>query len=200
MNDRKTALILAVLAGLGLLALVATRPDAPGPSVPEGVQGPWFAVQVVKPRSARPFGGLLPDGAFGLPPSALEFDHASSGARVVAAAPDRLELVADGWELLLVIDAGGGIAPGTRLVFPLELAERQRTLRCRPDARAAGHLSVTAREGANVLDGSFVVELPTCEDAGTGKVVAWPPAALTLRGAFKGLPGGLAEGREGQDR
>jgi hypothetical protein len=54
------------------------------------------------------------------------------------------------------------------------------------------------RAGAEVLDGSFLVELAACEDAETGKVLdteaganpgdAWPEAPLTLRGSFEGLP------------
>jgi hypothetical protein len=51
-----------------------------------------------------------------------------------------------------------------------------------------GYLHATARAGPDVLDGRFLVELATCENAETGKVIKWPPAPLTVRGKFEGLP------------
>jgi hypothetical protein len=51
-----------------------------------------------------------------------------------------------------------------------------------------------------VLDGRFLVELATCVNAETGKILdteaearpgdAWTSAPLTLRGSFEGLPHG----------
>ena len=41
--------------------------------------------------------------------------------------------------------------------------------------------------GSGELDGRFLVGLATCENAGTGKAIEWPPAPLTLRGGFEGL-------------
>ena len=118
------------------------------------------------------------------------FGHASGGAQVGGGAPDRLELRAEGWDLLIETDDGGGVSPGTRLVFPILLAERQRTLRCRPAARPVGYLHAVARANSDLLDGSFVVELAACENAETGKAIEWPPAPHTVRGSFAGLPRG----------
>ena len=118
------------------------------------------------------------------------FGHASRGAEVGSAGHDRLELRADGWELLVEADGKGGIAQGMRLVFPILLAERQRRLRCRPADGANGYFRTTTRAGSGELDGSFVVELAACENAETGRVIEWPPAPLTLRGSFAGLPQG----------
>jgi hypothetical protein len=81
-----------------------------------------------------------------------------------------------------------------RLVFQLELAEKQRKLRCRPADPASGYLDATARAGSYELDGGFLVELATCEDVETGRVIDWPSSPLTLRGSFEGLPQGLNRG------
>ena len=75
-------------------------------------------------------------------------------------------------------------------VVGMELAEKQRRLRCRPADRASGYLRTTTRAGSDDLDGRFLVELATCENVETGKVIEWPPAPLTVRGSFKGLPYG----------
>jgi len=82
-------------------------------------------------------------------------------------------------------------------VFPIEIAEKQWTLRCRPADRAVGYLHAATRTGSDVLDGRFLVELATCVNAETGKIIdteaganpgeAWPQAPLTLRGRFEGL-------------
>jgi hypothetical protein len=129
---------------------------------------------------------------------ALRFNHTSRGAHVGSVGHDRLELRADGWDLLIETDGEGRVAPGTRLVFPIEMAEVQRTLRCRPADRATGYLHANTRAGSDVLDGSFLVELANCVNAATGKIIdteaggnpgqAWPSEPLTLRGSFKGLP------------
>jgi len=149
----------------------------------------------------RFLGGILPtrleEKLIG---GALRFNHASRGARIGSVAHDRLELFADGWELFIETDGEGRVAPGTRLVFPMELAEVKRTLRCRPADPAVGYLRTTPREGfAEIdgrLDGTFLVELAKCEDAKTGKILdteaggdpgdAWPSSPLTLRGSFGG--------------
>jgi hypothetical protein len=95
-------------------------------------------------------------------------------------------------------DGEGGVAPGTHLVFPIEIAEKQYTLRCRPADHATGYLHATTRAGSDVLDGRFLVEFAACVNAETGKILdteaganpgdAWPSSPLTLRGSFKGLP------------
>jgi hypothetical protein len=37
-------------------------------------------------------------------------------------------------------------------------------------------------------DGRFLVELAACKNAESGKAIEWPPAPLTVRGSFNGLP------------
>jgi hypothetical protein len=151
----------------------------------------------------RPLGGILPTGLeqklFG---GELRFDHASRGAKVGSAGQNRLELSAEGWDLLVETDIEGMMGPGTRLVFPIEIAGVQYTLRCRPADRAVGYFKATPRAAAGEsigrLDGRFLVELARCENAKTGKILdteaggdpgqAWPSSPLTLRGSFHGLP------------
>ena len=159
-------------------------------------------MQVEKPRIDRAFFGVLPikleEKLFG--GGELRFGHASRGAQVGGVGHDRIELRADGWDLLIETDGRGGIAQGTRLVFPIEIAEVRRTLRCRPAEPAVGHLHAAARAGSDALDGSFLVELAACVNAETGKILdteaganpgdAWPQEPLTLRGSFAGLPPG----------
>ena len=130
----------------------------------------------------------------------LRFDHASHGARIGGVAPDHLELSADGWDLLVQTDSQGKVTPATRLVFPIEIAEKKYSLRCRPADPAKGYLHASTRPGSDVLDGRFLVELAKCENAETGKILdteaggdpgqAWPSSPLTLRGSFQGLPPG----------
>jgi len=193
-TSMKTSLIMIALALLVCLVWLVLRPDEPiTPSVSDPSRSPSFAVNVEKPRLARFLFGILPTkleaklfGNGGYLETA--FDHASRGAKIGSVGHDRLELSADGWDLLIETDGEGRVGPGTRLVFPIELAERQRTLRCRPADRATGYLHATARAGSDVLDGRFLVELATCENAETGMVIEWPPAPLTVRGRFEGLP------------
>jgi len=193
-TSMKTSLIMIALALLVCLVWLVLRPDEPvTPSVSDPSRSPSFAVNVEKPRLARFLFGILPTkleaklfGNGGYLETA--FDHASRGAKIGSVGHDRLELSADGWDLLIKTDGEGKVGPGTRLVFPIELAERQRTLRCRPADRATGYLHATARAGSDVLDGRFLVELATCENAETGMVIEWPPAPLTVRGSFEGLP------------
>lgn len=189
----KVSLIVVVLALAACLVWLVSRPEDPaGAGLPDAPRGPGFEVRVEKPRLARPLFGIIPAGLeeklFG--GGYLRFDHASPGAQVGGVGPDRLELRADRWDLLVEADGGGGIARGTRLVFPILLAERQRTLRCRPAEPAVGYLRAAARPGADLLDGQFLVELAACENTETGKTIEWPPAPLTVRGSFAGLPRG----------
>lgn len=195
----KASLIVIALALLACLVWLVSRPG--GPSVPDASRGPSFEVQVEKPRIDRFLYGILPtkleEKLLG---GELRFGHASRGAHVGSAGPERIELRADGWDLLVEADGEGGIAPATRLVFPIEIAEVQYTLRCRPADGAGGYLRAAARAGSGELDGSFLVELARCENAETGKILdteaggrpgdAWPQAPLTLRGSFAGLPHG----------
>ncbi|HEX8556642.1 MAG TPA: hypothetical protein VF668_00995 [Pyrinomonadaceae bacterium] len=192
-TSAKTWLFILALALLASLVVLISRPDEPvAVSVPDTSRGPSFEARVEKPRRARFLFGIIPTGLEErlMGGGALRFDHASRGAKIGYVGRDRLELGADGWDLLIETDAAGGIAPGTRLVFPILLAETPRTLRCRPADSAAGYLRAAERPGSGELDGSFLVELATCENVATGKVIEWPPAPLTLRGSFGGLPHG----------
>jgi hypothetical protein len=181
----KIWLIIIALALLACLVVLVSRPDKPvDASVSDAPRGPSFEVHVVKPLSARPFFGLLPS-------SELRFDNTSSGAKIGSVGHDRLELSAEGgWDLSIETDGEGEVTPGTRIVFPIELGGRQVRLRCRPADRAYGYLHTTTRAGSDELDGSFLVELATCENADSGKAIEWPPAPLTLRGSFASLPQG----------
>lgn len=186
-TSMKTWLIIIALALLACLVVLRSRPDQPvAANVSDTSRGPSFEVHVVKPLSARPLFGLL--GLLGLlPDGELRFDHTSRGAEIRSVGHDRLELSAEGWELFIEIDGEGRVAPGTRLVFPLELGGRQVKLRCRPADPGIGHLQTTTRAGSDELGGRFLVELATCQNAESGKAIEWPPAPLTVRGSFEGL-------------
>ena len=177
-----TALILVALTAVVGLVVIRSRPDEPaGAGSPASPRGPSFEVRVVKPLSARPLFGLLPTAD-------PKFDHASPGARTGRVGRDRVELLADGWDLSIATDDDGAIAPGTRLVFSLELGGRHQTLRCLPEKPAVGDLRITTDAASGELGGSFRVELATCRNAANGKVVNWPPAPLTVVGTFDRLP------------
>jgi hypothetical protein len=192
----KTSLIaiaLALLACLVVLSvLLRPRPDEPvGASVSQTSSGAAFEVRVRMPRLGLPFGGLLPDWLVTRmdgTPRELRFDHASRDAGVGSVGQDRLELRAEGWDFLIETDGEGRITPGTHLVFPLGLGGRKVRLRCRPAERANGYLHAATRAVSDELDGTFLVELATCENAESGKAIEWPPAPLTVSGSFKGLP------------
>jgi len=196
----KTSLLIIALTLLSCLVWLVLRPDKPvAVSVPDTSRGPSFEVHVEKPRMDRFLGGILPtkleEKLLG---GELRFNHTSRGARIGSVGHDRLELSADRWDLLIETDGEGRIAVGTRLVFPIEIAEVQYRLRCQPADGAVGYLRTTTRTGSDVLDGRFLVELAACENAETGKILdteaggnpgdAWPSAPLTLRGSFEGLP------------
>jgi hypothetical protein len=199
-TSMKTSLIilgLALLACLVWLVWLGSRPDEPdepvGVIVSETSRGPSFEVRVVMPRAALPLGGILPDALvekLDATPRELRFDHASLGARIGSVENDRLELTAEGWDLSIETDSEGRITPGTHLVFPLGLGGRRVRLDCRPADRATGYLRTATRAGSDQLDGRFLVKLATCKNAESGKTTNWPPAALTVRGSFVGLPQG----------
>jgi len=194
----KTSLIiiaLALLVCVACLVWLVSRPHETNEpveaSVSETSQGLSFEVRVAVPRMARPLAGILPDWVVGKmdgTPSELRLDHRSGGAKIVSVGQDRLALTADGWNLSIETDGQGRITPGTRLVFPLALGGRHMKLRCRPADQASGYFNTKARAGSNELDGRFVVELATCENAESGKTINWPPSPLTLRGSFHALP------------
>lgn len=183
---------LACLVGLVWFGSRRGQPDEPvEASVSDTPRGQSFEVRVVMPRSGLPLGGILPDWLVKKldgTPSELRFDHTNRGAQIGSVAHDRLELSAEGWELLIETDGQGQVAPGTHLVFPLALGGRRVRLDCRPADRANGHLRTTTRAGSDELGGSFLVELATCTNAESGKATNWPPAPLTVRGSFVGPP------------
>jgi hypothetical protein len=196
-KSMKTSLLIIALALVACLAGVVWLGSRPDDSVAESVldtsQGPAFEVRVVMPRSGLPLGGILPDWIVrkhDLTPRELRFDYTSPGAQIVNVGPDRLELGADGWDLLIETDAEGRITSGTHLVFPLGLGGRRVRLSCQPADRANGYLRTTTRAGSAELGGSFLVELATCKNAESGKTINWPPAPLTVRGSFVGPPDG----------
>lgn len=184
MSRMKITLIVIAAALLVCLVVIGLRPDKPdAASASETTVGPSFEVRVVKPLSARPLFellGLLRAGDLG-------FDHTSPGAEIGRVGRDRLELIAEGWDLSIETDGEGKIASGTRLVFPLDLGGQARRLRCRPAVPAIGYLRSATQAGPVELGSSFSVELATCEIAETGKVIEWPPAPLTVRGNFERL-------------
>jgi len=172
----KTSLILVALALFALAVCVVYRvwlvsqpDDSVGVSVSGTSRVPVFAVNVQRPRSDRPFFGILPTMLEAKLLGELRFDYASHGARIGSVTPDHLELSADGWDLLVETDTEGKVTPSTRLVFPIEIAERKYSLRCRPADPANGYLHATTRPGSDVLDGRFLVELAKCENAEIGE-------------------------------
>lgn len=180
--------LLAGLAVLVCLSLVAYRPDRPVATiVPGSSSGPAFVVQILRPRMGLPLGGLLPPQLFGLE-AHLGFDSTSAGASIGSVGPGRVELGADDWDLVLVLDAGGRVTAESQIVFELVFEERVRKVRCRPGDPAAGTLSTTRWPESGELSGSFDVELARCEDAATGKPLGWPPEPLVLHGSFDRLP------------
>ena len=185
---------LALLACLLVLLWPQNQTDDPvGASVLETSGGPSFEVRVGVPRLGRPLGGILPDWVVKKmdgTPSELRFDHTSAGARVGSVGPNRLELSADGWNFFIETGGEGRVTPATHLVFPLALGGRHVRLDCRPADPATGSLNTTTRPGSGQLDGRFLVELANCKNAESGKAIEWPPAALTIRGSFRGLSPG----------
>ena len=129
--------------------------------------------------------------------SDLRFDQASPGAKVGSVGNNYVDLHADGWDLHIETNGEGKVDPGTRIVFPIEIAEKQWTMRCRPAEQPVGFFHVAPRSGLGDLEGNFVVEFTNCEDAKTGKILdteagarpgdAWPSAPLTVRGSFAGF-------------
>jgi len=185
--------LLAGFAGLVWLVWRGTRSDQldepVGESVSQNSRGPSFEVRVIMPRAGLPLGGILPDWLVkrnDLTPRELRFDHTSSGARIGIAQPGRLQLTADGWELLIEADAEGRVGSGTHLVFPTGLGGKQLRLNCRPADLPRGYLRSITRAGSDELGGRFLVELARCKNADSGKDTNWPPAALTVRGSFAG--------------
>ena len=148
---------------------------------------PAFVVQVVRPRAGLPLGGLLPPKLFGVD-AHLGCDSNTDGAEIRFAGEGRIEIRAEGWELLLTYDADGRVTPETYVVFDLVFEERQRRVRGRPSDPVAGRLRLARLEDGAELAGSFDITLAHCEDAETGESLGWPPRPLVLHGSFDRLP------------
>ncbi len=183
-------ILLSLLLFAGLLVglrVVTYRPDRPVATIiPGSSSGPAFVVQVIRPRLGLPLGGLVPPQLFGLE-AHLGFESTSAGASVVSATPRRIELAADDWDLVLVLDADGRVTPETHAVFQLMFEERLRMVRCRPGDPAIGTLNTAALAKSGELSGGFDIELDRCEDADTGTPLGWPPEPLVLHGSFDRL-------------
>ena len=195
----RTLVWLGLLAGFVFVvsfSLGVYRPDRPVATiVPGSSSGPSFVVQVIRPRLGLPLGGILPPRLFGQE-AHLGFDSTSAGAFIGSVGPGRLELGADAWDLVLVLDDDGRVAVETQVVFEFAFEERLRRVRCRPSEPAVGAFSTTSLPESGGLSGSFDIELARCEDAKTGKPLGWPPKPLVLHGSFDRLqPTTPAEGR-----
>ncbi len=193
-KDRKPSWILlplGLLAGLAVVvyfSLVVFRPDRPVATiVPGSSSGPAFVVQIIRPRLGLPLGGIVPPRLFGLEEH-LGFDSSSAGASIGSVGPECLELSADGWDLVLALDADGRVTSETQVVFEFMFEERLRKVRCRPGEPVVGTLSTAALPNSNELSGNFDIELARCEDADAGTPIGWPPQPLVLHGSFDRLP------------
>lgn len=187
-RDRTKPLwILLALLVAAVLAAVGYRPDRPIATIEPGSSpGPAFAVQIIRPRLGLPLGGIAPPRLFGLEEH-LGFDSASAGATIDTVAPGFIRLDADGWDVVLVRDGDGRVAPGTQAVFEFQFENHLRRVRCLPDDPAVGTFGVTMLPDAGELSGSFRIELAHCEDAETGEPLGWPPKPLVLHGSFDRL-------------
>ena len=186
--------ILLIIVGLALLlacvALLRWRRAEPKAATIsqklESIRGPAFDVRVEMPLlSGRP-PWEIPGVILGLSERGPRFDQASPGARIGDVTPHRLELSADGWDLLIEADSDGRVAPSTRLVFPVVLGGRPLKFRCGPGEPPVGHFETSARANSDKLDGSFLVKLPNCKNPESGKTTAGQPV-FTIIGSFKEL-------------
>lgn len=179
-------LLLASIAILTGLALVVHRPDRPVAAIePGSSSGPAFVVQIIRPRLGLPVGGVLPPAFFGQE-AHLGFDSGSADASI-AVSPQRLELGAEGWDVVIAHNAEGRIGSETEAVFHLLFEEELRRVRCRTDDPAVGTFNTGTIADSGELSGTFDIELAHCEDAETEKPLGWPPAPLILHGSFDRL-------------
>jgi hypothetical protein len=152
------------------------------------VGGPVFEVRVERPifNGARP-PWEIPGVILGLSERGPRFDETSSGAKLINVGKDRLELSADGgWNIFIVADAEGRIAPGTHLQFPIKLGNRPLNFDCRPADHPSGRLITSSSANAGEIEGTFVVEVVTCINTQSGKTAVWPYDPLPIRGSFRG--------------
>lgn len=200
-KDRKAswfffALVLPASFAVFAFSPIGYQPDrALASIVPGSSSGPAFRVQIIRPRSGLPFGGILPPLLFGLD-AQLGFESKSAGASIGSVSSKRIELSADDWDLVLVLGADGRVSPETQVVFDLVFQERLRRVRCQPGDPADGTLKIAELAESGELSGSFHMQLMRCEDADTGEPIGWPPKPLVLHGSFDRLqPGSGTERR-----
>ena len=179
----KLSLITALLV-LFTLVVWILRPIEPIFDDDRATDGELFEVYVVKPRTARPLFGILPDGFLGLPPYVLHFDHTSPGATVGVAGRHRLELLTDNWRVVIETDETDNITPNTYIIFPLELGNRYVTLKCRPEPPLAGTLQTDDTYLPDKISGTFEIKVSHCVNIDSEKTVNWPPQPLTVYGRF----------------
>ncbi len=183
--------LVTLLTGFAVVAsipFVVYRPDRPvAIIVPGSSSGPAFVVQIIRPRLGLPLGGIVTPQFFGLD-AYLGFDSAIPGATIGSVGSSRIELGADEWELVLVFDGDGRVAPETHVVFEFVFEDRLRRVRCWPGDPAVGTLNTSILAQSAQFSGNFDIELARCEDADTGKPLGWPPKPLVLHGSFDRLP------------
>lgn len=181
-------MLFVLLAVFVSFQLTFYQPDQPIPTiVSQSSSGPSFAVQIIRPRVGLPFGGILPPDLFGLDDH-LGFDSNSSGASIQSISPNRIELAADDWYLLLVLDSEGKVTPESEVVFKMVFEEQVKTVRGRPGDPVVGTVDVVSSGESGELSGSFDIEIPHCEFADSGKPLGWPANPLILHGSFDRLP------------
>ena len=176
-----------------ILAMNVYRPDSPIATIPPGSSDePSFVVQVIRPRSGLPLGGVLPPQLFGVD-AELGFNSKTVDAKYTLTG-DTLKLSGANWELTLVYDARGQIQPQSKVVFDLIFEDQERRVRCKPGNSPAGTLERIEVE-PDGYSGNFSIQLPVCEDDETGQSLGWPPNPFMLRGSFDRLP--ITEGLDG---
>ena len=193
-NDRRKtsgiSILLRIIAGIVVVicfTLLIYRPDRPVATITPGSSSePTFVVQVIRPRLGLPLGGLLPPQVFGLEAN-LTFNSTSPGATVGSTGPRRIELAADNWEVVIVLDDEGRVSSETHAVFELMFEDRLRQVRCFPADPPVGTIDTTTSPTRDYISGSFDIELARCEDAVTGEPLGWPPKPLVLHGSFDRL-------------
>ena len=170
----KASLIIIALALLACLVWLGSRPDEPvAASVPDTSRGPSFEVHVEKPRLARFLFGILPTkleaklfGNGGYLETA--FDHTSRGAEIGSVGHDRLELRADGWDLLIETDGEGGSLRGR--------ASCSRS----SSRKGSGGCAADPQIGPWAISAPPRGQAPTCSTAASSS--SSPPAKMPRRG------------------
>ena len=188
MTEKKVLIIIVPLALLLVsLPLLLKRRATPAEvasiaSAPDGS----FLVKVEMPvLSGRPPWDI-PRAVFGERDPEMKFGDKSPGAKVGSVGPNHLELSADEWELVVESDGQGRVSAGTRLVFPTKPGGKTR-FNCRHTDPTFGYFRTNAAADSNKLDGNFLLRLPECKNAVSGKTTAGQPV-YTVYGSFKGLP------------